>query len=270
MSWAECTKCGLVGLMTGLLSGLVGIGGGVLMVPAMVYFLHFNQHRAHGTSLAIMVPIALVGAASYAWSGNVNWILTATLVPGGMLGAFAGARLTKRVPGPQLRAIFAGFVLLISLRMMLGNGQGSYQEVQQLGQAAAAAAGLVTGLVTGFLSGLLGIGGGIVMVPTLALVIGVVQQVAQGTSLAAIVPTAISGARTHYRMGNVDFSGALAIGLGGMMGSFIGSRVANHLDAPTLKNVFGAILLLIALFMLYQTLRRMQANSAGAGDSGGK
>ncbi len=261
-SWVRLVS---IGLAAGLLAGLMGVGGGVLMVPAMVYLLGYSQHEAHGTSLAIMVLLATVAAISYGILGSVNWLVAVTLVPGGMLGAVAGARATRRLPALRLKALFAVFVLLTGLRMMFG-GNGAPGAVL-LDGAGAAVAGLGTGLVSGFLAGLLGIGGGIVMVPVMVLVLGITQQTAQGTSLAAIVPTAISGARTHYRLGHVDLGGAAGLALGGVPGSIAGSRIANALNADTLQGVFGAFLLLMSALMLLQTralmLKKREAPSEG-------
>ncbi|MGQ9807480.1 MAG: sulfite exporter TauE/SafE family protein [Armatimonadota bacterium] len=259
-SWARLVS---IGLAAGLLAGLMGVGGGVLMVPAMVYLLGYSQHEAHGTSLAIMVLLATVAAASYGILGAVNWLVAVTLIPGGMLGAFAGARVTRRLPALQLKAIFSVFVLLTGMRMMAG-GNGA-PGAALLDGAGAALAGLGMGLVSGFLAGLLGIGGGIVMVPVMVLLLGITQQTAQGTSLVAIVPTAISGARTHYRLGHVDLGGAAGLALGGIPGSIAGSRIANALNAGTLKGVFGAFLLVMSVLMLLQTqaaIRKKQTEAA--------
>ena len=258
-SWARLVS---IGLAAGLLAGLMGVGGGVLMVPAMVYLLGYSQHEAHGTSLAIMVLLASVAAASYGVLGSVNWMMAGMLIPGGMLGAFAGARATRRLPARRLKAIFSVFVLLTGVRMIFG--VESAPGAALLDGAGAAAAGLGTGLVSGFLAGLLGIGGGIVMVPVMVLLLGMTQQTAQGTSLLAIVPTAVSGARTHYRLGQVDLGGAAGLALGGVPGSIAGSRIANALNAATLTSVFGAFLLLMSVLMLLQTQAAMRRERAQA------
>lgn len=250
-----------IGLVAGLFAGLMGVGGGVLMVPAMVYLLGYTQHQAHGTSLAMMVLLAMVASATYALQGSVNWLMALTLIPGGMLGAFFGARLTKRLPALQLKGLFSVFVLLTGLRMMWVGGAGSGANHHLTG-AAAAVAGLGTGLVSGVLSGLLGIGGGIVMVPVMSLLLGVTQQVAQGTSLVAIVPTAISGARTHHRLGHVDFFGALGLAVAGVPGSYTGSKIANVLHASTLKGIFGGFLLVMSVLMLAQVRSQLARQSA--------
>ena len=111
-------------------------------------------------------------------------------------------------------------------------------------------AAVITGVVTGLVSGVMGVGGGIVMVPAMVILMGIEQVVAQGISLAVIVPTALSGAVQHYRLGNVDVRRALTIGLGGVFGGFGGAHVAQLLPCPVLRGLFAAFLLYSSQRML--------------------
>ncbi len=221
------------------------------MVPAMVYLLRFSQHQAHGTSLTIMITLAAVSTFVYAREGAVYWIIALTLIPGGMIGAYFGARFTQRIMAAQLKKVFAVFVFATGVRMLWAS-LTSYEQaaVSVLLGAKAACGGLAIGLASGFLAGVLGVGGGIIMVPAMSLLLGIGQHAAQGTSLAAIVPTAVSGARTHAKMGNVDLRAAVGLAIGGIPGGIIGSCLANHLDQHTLKGVFGGFLLMMSIFML--------------------
>ena len=110
-------------------------------------------------------------------------------------------------------------------------------------------AAIVGGLVAGVLSGLVGIGGGQVFVPLLTLGFGTSQVVAQGTSLAAIVPTAIVGGYTHFRQGSVDRAAAVWCGGAGVLGAVTGALVAVHVAGPILARIFGALLILSAVLM---------------------
>lgn len=109
------------------------------------------------------------------------------------------------------------------------------------------AAGVVIGVVTGILSGLLGIGGGVVMVPAMVLAMGVSQQTAQGTSLLVIVPTAVSGALTHYRHGLLRGRLPLWLGAMGMLAAAAGSLVALNLNPARLRQVFAVYLIFIGV-----------------------
>ena len=114
---------------------------------------------------------------------------------------------------------------------------------------------VVGGFAAGFLSGTIGIGGGALFVPTMTVGIGLSQALAQGTSLVAIVPTALVSTVTHFREGNVLRDAALWMGGGGVLGGVIGALVAVHAPGPILARVWGAFLLFTAYRLLAQSLR---------------
>ena len=111
---------------------------------------------------------------------------------------------------------------------------------------------VLSGLLIGALSGLIGIGGGVLLVPLLVIGFGFSQQVAQGTSLAALIPTSIVGALTHLRQGNLDVRAGVAMGLAGMVGAAGAALVAQHLHGKILERLFGLLL----LFAAYRLWRR--------------
>ncbi|HEV2414841.1 MAG TPA: sulfite exporter TauE/SafE family protein [Candidatus Dormibacteraeota bacterium] len=114
---------------------------------------------------------------------------------------------------------------------------------------------VVGGFAAGFLSGTIGIGGGALFVPTMTVGVGLSQALAQGTSLVAIVPTALVSTVTHFREGNVLRDAALWMGGGGVVGGVIGALVAVHAPGPILARVWGAFLLFTAYRLLVQALR---------------
>lgn len=104
--------------MAGILSGLLGVGGGIILVPVMVAFLGFTQHSAHATSLAVIVPTALVGGIVYGMHGNMSLVLAATLAAGSILGASLGARWMTRIPAAQLKRMFGILLIIVGIRMV--------------------------------------------------------------------------------------------------------------------------------------------------------
>ena len=106
------------GATAGVLSGLFGVGGGLVMVPALVLLLGMAQHRAHATSLAAIVPIGLVGALVFGRADSVNVVAAVLLAGGSLLGVQAGTRAMGRLSGDRLALVFAGFVLVIALAML--------------------------------------------------------------------------------------------------------------------------------------------------------
>lgn len=109
----------LIGLVAGVLSGLLGVGGGIVMVPAMVLFLRLSQHRAHATSLAAIAPIALVACVSYAVAGEISYLAALLLIPTSMLGANLGARLMRGLNEVALRRVFGLVMIAVAVRMFL-------------------------------------------------------------------------------------------------------------------------------------------------------
>ena len=102
-----------------MLAGFLGLGGGVIMVPMMVGVFSFSQHHAHGTSLAIIPAVALVGAIIYALRGDVDWVLVATIGPGSIVGVIGGAKLMMRVPAQRLRQGFGAYAIVVAVLLLL-------------------------------------------------------------------------------------------------------------------------------------------------------
>ena len=117
--WRSSAALVAIGAGAGVLSGLFGIGGGLLMVPALVLLVRTAQHRAHATSLAAIVPIALVGALVFGRADSVDVIAAAVLAVGSLLGVQAGARAMGRLSSERLALVFAGFVIVVALAMLL-------------------------------------------------------------------------------------------------------------------------------------------------------
>lgn len=108
-----------IGLVTGLVNGLLGIGGGTIAIPAMVFMLGVHQHQAHGTSLAIIFPTAFVSTIIYGLHNNLDLMLALKVASSGMFGGYLGAKLMNKIPALTLKKIFAVFMILAGLRMVL-------------------------------------------------------------------------------------------------------------------------------------------------------
>lgn len=109
----------IIGLGAGLLSGLVGIGGGIVLVPSLVMLLHFNQHQAQGTVLAmLMFPVVALGVLNYYKEGYVDFKVAILLGLGFVLGSWVGSRFAVSMPEFWLKKIFGVIILLVSLKMI--------------------------------------------------------------------------------------------------------------------------------------------------------
>src|SRR5687768_9735460 len=108
----------VIGLFSGVASGLFGVGGGIVMVPAMVYFMKMDIKLAIGTSLAVIIPTAIVSSAKHFHLGNVDWRVALSLAPMAVLGGYGGAWLTQKIASGDLKRIFGGFLVLVGLRLI--------------------------------------------------------------------------------------------------------------------------------------------------------
>ncbi|HSQ38209.1 MAG TPA: sulfite exporter TauE/SafE family protein, partial [Acidimicrobiia bacterium] len=190
---------------------------------------------------------------------RIDWDTGGFLLLGSIGGAYLGARIFARIPEVWLAGGFVALALASAVRMFLeGDAPGAAATgTASIDASWGGVAGLVViGFGAGVLGALMGVGGGIVYVPALVTLYGFEQHLAQGTSLAVIVPTAVVAAITHSRRGQVDWRLALLLGGGGLAGGWAGARLALALDAPLLRMLFASFLVLMALRMLWRTWRR--------------
>lgn len=229
------------------------MGGGIIMVPLLVW-VGVDRHRAHATSLAAIVFIATAGASSFAASGEVDLGLGIIVGVGGILGSVIGASVMHRVSSRALTITFGLILLVAAIRMILSAdplpGAVDFSEISKILIA------LIIGLIAGFFAGLAGIGGGVVIVPSSVLLLGLDQHQAQGTSLVAIVFTAVAGSLVNLRNRRVRLVDGLLAGAGGVVGSLIGSRIALLIEGRILSVLFGSLVLYVAVRSLVRTLRQ--------------
>ncbi len=107
-----------IGIITGIVNGLLGIGGGTILIPAMVFLLGVTQHQAHGTSLAIILPTTLASCFIYWLNKDIDFMMAVQVAAGGMAGGYLGAKLMNKFSGERLRQFFGVFMFLAGLRMM--------------------------------------------------------------------------------------------------------------------------------------------------------
>lgn len=241
------------------------------MVPLQVIWARRSQHRATGTSLAAILPIAIVAAATYYFSRSspqTDLAVAFFLGLGGVVGAFFGSLAARRISDRVLSIMFAILLCGVGLKEVYDAFIGAAPHL--LGTAVHALSfsdyALITagGLVVGIVSGLTGVGGGTLIVPLLGLGFGIGQRVAQGTSLVAVLPTSAIGALTHHRSGDVNLRAAMWMGIAGVPAAVAGSALALWLPQRVLGGLFGAFLLLAAARMWP---RQADRPAAGPGTS---
>lgn len=235
----------LIGLTAGTFGGILGIGGGLIMIPLMVEVLKLTQHKAHGTSLVALVFTGIGGAITYASNGSVDMAAAALLAVTAVFTAPLGARYSNALTEKKLKKYFGAFLIfcsaLLLLKPYLTNVIGAVPDVAKIIIL------LTTGAATGFLSGMMGVGGGTIMMPVMVILIGFTQHMAQGTSLLVIVPTGAIGAFTHWKMGNVDKGILWGLIPGILCGTYFGGNIANIISNHTLRLIFAAMLIFVGL-----------------------
>ena len=108
----------VIGLVGGVASGLFGVGGGIVMVPAMMFFMGLPIHQAVGTSLAVIVPTAIVGTCKHYSQHNVVWPAALSLMPTAVLGGYLGSWLASQMAADNLKRVFGGLLMLVGIRLL--------------------------------------------------------------------------------------------------------------------------------------------------------
>ncbi|WP_028244487.1 sulfite exporter TauE/SafE family protein [Pseudoclavibacter soli] len=243
----------LLGLAAGVLSGLFGVGGGIIIVPGLVLILGVGAKMASGTSLAATMPIAATGIITYAAHGSLDLYTGCVIGAGSFVGAFAGAWLLARIRPKALQVLFALLIIATAIKMLvdLPTGEGALEPTLTHTLVL-----LSLGLSVGVLAGLLGIGGGLIIVPVLIIGLGVDATLAKGASLVSILPTGISGTWANLRNANVNLKLAALVGVPGAFGAVIGGMLVQVIDQGLATGLLVVLLLFTSGQMLWKALRR--------------
>ena len=244
MTTADALLGALIGLVAGALSGLFGVGGGIVMTPAIQVLLGAPPIVALATPLPVIFPTALTGAFAYKRAGEIDLRAAAWIVGPGILGAVVGAALTDTIPTPLLLTVTAILLAWQAVGILRGASRSAVPR-EPVEATPWMLAGI--GLAAGGISGLLGIGGGLVMVPLLAGVLGMPLKRALGTSLLAIVVLVLPGTLVHAALSHIDWAVFAVVIVGAVPGAMIGARLALGTRERTLRLLVGSFLLVIAL-----------------------
>ena len=246
------------GLCGGLLSGLFGVGGGIVMVPLLGLTLHLDQHRAQGTTLAAMLlPIGLPAVLHYRRRGIASSLpLVGVLILGFLFGITGGSLVANGIPSAPLRWGYAAFLVLLAVSTFLRREPVSVdREAEPLEvRAGLWSLGLPIGLLAGVVSGLTGLGGAVVVVPLLASGFRMTQHEAQLTSLMMLLPPiGLPGVYIYAKaQGGLPWLVIGGVALGFAVGALGGAGVATRMQGARLKRIYAGIVLLMALLVALQ------------------
>lgn len=254
----------ILGIAAGVLSGMFGIGGGVIIVPALILLFGFDQLEANGTSLAaLLMPVSIFAVWQYYRAGKLQIPVAAWIAVGLIFGGFIGAELAIGLPAATLKQLYGFFLLyaawrFIEPRKLWAGYRGTsppappkaVEEEKPLNLAWYYL--LLVGLIAGVASGLFGIGGGLVIVPALVTLLRFDQHRAVGTSLAALLlPVALPAVLSYYNAGKLDLGVAFFVALGLVAGAFAGAKIALGLTPATVKRLYGIFLLIMGLRFIF-------------------
>lgn len=240
-----------VGLVGGLLAGMFGLGGGIIMVPLLLWWTTMGQKRAHATSLLAIAPAAIVGAVSFGVGGVFEWLPAIFVAIGAIVGAQIGAWALRAMPIGLLRGAFIAFVIASGVMLLIELPDRS----QALDITLVAGLLLVAlGIAMGVAAGLFGIGGGVVIIPVLILFFGYSDLAAKSISLLAIAPGALSGSISHLRHKTATLRDGLWIALGAALTTPLGAIVAFMLSPQLASVLFAIFLFFVALNLIIRAL----------------
>lgn len=248
-------------LLVGLSLGLLGSGGSILTVPILVYLVGQDEKVAIASSLAIVACISTAGAIQFVQERLVIWRTVLTFGVPGIVGTYVGAAVSVHAPGAVQMLTFAGVMLGASwfmLRSPIAAPSSNISPSSNIYKAGAE--GFTVGIVTGFV----GVGGGFLIVPALILLGGLSMQQAIATSLIIVTLKSVAGFVKYMEVIStsglsIDFDVIGFFVMAGIVGSLIGSHCACHVDQEKLKTGFSVFLVLVATFVLSQSLPQLIA-----------
>jgi uncharacterized membrane protein YfcA len=242
-----------LGFGIGLSLGLLGGGGSLLTVPALVYLVGQTPQSAMTTSLVIVGTNSLMGALMHRAQGTLNWRAGVIFGGSGMLVSYLSASISDRLPPEVLLAMFAFLMVIIGIVLFLR--QTAATEInassRPLGTVLASGAGV------GLLTGVLGVGGGFLTVPALVMLVGLPIQMSVGTSLVVITLNSFAGFIGHLGRGSFDLILTLIFAAAGLVGTFVGTKLSSRVSSSKLQKVFAGFVIALAFVLLYDNLPKI-------------
>jgi hypothetical protein len=252
VDYLELLFLGVVGVIGGMLSGLVGVGGGIVFVPGLLYVGGWRIQEAVAASLVIIVFSSLSGTLRNARSNDpVNWRVAALLALAVAPSSLIGVLISRVSPEIVVKVAFA--TLLLALAYPTARGGGEYDTDKRIPLPLVFLAGIFVGTV----SGLVGVGGGVVMVPLMVLGMGLTTKRAVSTSLAVVMFAGIVGAAGYVATGFRDAQQLLGLPpliIGSVIGAPLGVRTRDWLPESAVRIGFGVFMVIVALHLFGEVL----------------
>ncbi len=242
----------IFGTLIGAALGLLGGGGSILAVPALVYGVNEPVKQAVTTSLFVVGISAAVAAIPRARAGQVRWPIAGIFGAAGIATAFLGAAVNHALSSRALLFGFTVLMIVVAVRMLAGEvtPRGSCALPDgRINWSRCVPKSVAAGMVVGFLTGLFGVGGGFVIVPALALFLGLEMPIAIGTSLVIIVINSAAGFAAHITRTSVDWPIALTFAGTSLVVAAVAGRFGTKVDADRLRKWFAWLIIAVAVFV---------------------
>ena len=239
----------LAGMVTGLLLGLLGSGGSIVTLPALIYLAGVDVKPAMAMTFGIVAITAAFATIQHGWKGRVKLQVAAVFGLTGMAGTYLGARMGVWMPDTLQMIMFASTMLIAAWRMCASQPlrQVAMGPTLDSDQASFRLAHLaVHGVAVGVLTGMVGVGGGFLIVPALVLLSGLSIRDAVGTSLVVVALKSVAGFAGYVGEVDIDYSMMLGFSLVAIIGSLAGAVLSNRISGERLKTVFGIFLVFMA------------------------
>lgn len=262
----------LLAFPVGVLAAMVGVGGGIFIVPLLTLIYDFKTPEAIGTSLAMIIFTSIFSTISYSRQKRIDYkvglVLSIATIPGAIVGA-----LTANVINPaQLGLIFGIFLVFVALRMLVTYNFHELEPkktdkmwhrkiIDSAGTIFEYYSNLTKGFPPsffgGFFSGLLGIGGGVIMVPVMHFLMNFPMHLAVATSMFIMIFTSLAGASTHSALGNVHLEYMILLCIGIIFGTQLGAYMSKRTSGKNLRRIFGIIVILVSILMIQKYLHQL-------------
>jgi uncharacterized membrane protein YfcA len=249
----------ILGIATGVLSGLFGIGGGIIMVPSLIMIFGMNILDANAASLtSMLLPVGILGVIAYYKAGMINVKDSLLLAVGLFAGSFLGGEFAVNMSQVFLTKLYAGILLYIAISYL--DIPSYFKKKKQLNQSEEINhlekpffVYVLIGIAAGIFAGLFGKGGGIIIVPMLIGILHYNHKAAAATSLAALqLPVGLPSVIIYAQNGHLNIIAAAFIAFGIIVGTFFGSKIGMKLPSSIFKKIFAIFLVIVAIYMVYK------------------
>lgn len=246
-----------LGALIGVLLGLLGGGGSILAVPALVYGMGLGIEQAIPISLIVVATASAVGVLPKIRAGHVQWRLAGIFAAAGIPATVAGSAISRHLPQPALMIGFAAVMVFAGIRMLTdqeNTGTACEVEAGRVNWRRCAPRSIGAGLLVGLLTGVFGVGGGFLIIPALVVVLGVEMSVAVGTSLLIITANSVAGIFSHLGAITVDWTVTAVFVAAAMAASLVAGHLGTKVDTTRLQRWFAYLVFAVAAYVLVDTV----------------